>query len=194
MQNKTLRLSDIYYGLNWQLPLYLEALLRNAKEGEQLRPAGMFYVPVQEIVKNVRFLDEAGATVKLQGLALLDAEALLLAERELKPGAHAKTMHIYWKKDNTFGLSALGLSPQEYNFMQSCLQKQVADSLEHLQAGEIRQRPLEQNGRLVCEYCDFYTVCAVDLAVERDSRPVEKLGQTEVLRRWQRQYPQTEQE
>ena len=51
MQNKTLRLSDIYYGLNWQLPLYLEALLRNAKEGEQLRPAGMFYVPVQEIVK-----------------------------------------------------------------------------------------------------------------------------------------------
>lgn len=194
MQNKTLRLADIYYGLNWQLPLYLEALLRNVKDGRQLRPAGMFYVPVQEIVKNVRSLAEEGAAVKLQGLAVLDTEALLLAERGLEPGAHAKTMHVQWKKDSSFGPHTLGLSPQEYAFMQDCLQKQAAECLGRLQAGEIRQRPLEQNGRLICEYCDFYTVCAVDLAVERDSRPVENLSQAEVLQRWRRQYPQAEQE
>lgn len=194
MQNKTLRLADIYYGLNWQLPLYLEALLNNRKDERRLRPAGMFYVPVQEIVKNVRSLEEKGAAVKLQGLAVLDAEALLLAERELGPGAYAKTMHVHWKKDGGFGQHTLGLSPQEYDFMQSCLKKQVAESLSQLQAGEIRQRPLEQNGRLACEYCDFYTVCAVDLAVEQESRQVENLSQKAVLQLWQQQYSPKEEE
>ncbi len=186
MQNKTLNLSDIYFGLNWQLPLYLEALLQNGRD--RLRPAGMFYVPVQEIIKNVQSLEEDGAAVKLQGLAILDTEALLLAERDLEPGQYAKTMSVYWKRDSSFGRNTLGLLPAEYNFMQHCLRRQAADSVQRLQAGEIRQRPLEQNGRLICEYCDYYSLCAVDLAVDMNSRPVERISKDEVLRRWQQEY------
>lgn len=187
MQNKTLSLSDIYYGLNWQLPLYLEALLQTSRQ--KLRPAGMFYVPIQEIIKNVQSLAEEGASVKLQGLAILDTEALLLAERDLEPGRYAKTMNVYWKRDSSFGRSTMmGLLPAEYNFMQHCLRRQAAASVERLQAGEIRQRPLEQNGRLICEYCDYYSVCALDLAAERQSRNVDKISKPEVMRRWQNEF------
>ena len=186
MQNKTLNLSDIYYGLNWQLPLYLEALLQ--ANSQNLRPAGMFYIPVQEIVKNVQSLAEEGASVKLQGLAILDMEALLLAERDLEPGKYAKTMSVYWKRDSSFGRNSLGLFPAEYSFMQHCLRRQAANSVERLQAGEIRQLPLERNGRLICEYCDYYSVCAVDLAVEKQSRTVDKISKTEVMYRWQQEF------
>lgn len=186
MQNKTLNLADVYFGLNWQLPLYLEALLQSG--GDKLRPAGMFYVPVQEIIKNVQSLEEDGAAVKLQGLAILDTEALLLAERDFEPGKYAKTMQVQWKRDNSFGQKSLGLLPAEYSFMQHCLRRQAADSIERLQAGEIRQRPLEQNGRLICEYCDYYSLCAVDLAVDGQSRTVERLSKEEVMRRWQQEF------
>ena len=60
--------------------------------------------------------------------------------------------------------------------------------MERLQAGEIRQLPLERNGRLICEYCDYYSVCAVDLAVEKQSRTVDKISKTEVMYRWQQEF------
>ena len=98
-------------------------------------------------------------------------------------------MNVYWKRDNSFGRSTMmGLLPAEYNFMQHCLRRQAAASVERLQAGEIRQRPLEQNGRLICEYCDYYSVCALDLAAERQSRNVDKISKPEVMRRWQNEF------
>lgn len=184
LRAKELSLSDIYYGLNWQLPLYMEALLTNARqEGLRLRPAGMFYVPVQELIKSVKTDEEAGAAFKLRGMAILDREALVLAERDFSPGHHARTMQVQWKKDDSFGARTQGLTPEEYGFLQRGLKKLVRRSVERVQAGEIRQRPLEISGRRLCDYCDFYPVCALDLAVDCDKLAVEKLSRGEALRR-----------
>ena len=184
MQDKTLHLADIYYGLNWQLPLYLQALLQNAEDtGRKALPAGMFYVPVQEIIKSVKSGEDEGAAVKLQGLAILDMEALVLAERDLEAGQHAKTMQVHIKKDNTFGSMTLGLTPTEFDFMQNCLLAEAGEKLDSIMRGEIAQQPVAPNGRPICEYCDYYALCAVDLAVEPQICPLEKLSKDEVLRR-----------
>lgn len=190
MQNKTLHLSDIYYGLNWQLPLYLDALLQNgSKRGRRLSPAGMFYIPVQEIVKSVKTAGEAGEGLKLQGLAVLDMEALVLAERDFEAGSHAQTMQVHLKKDMTFGRHTLGLSAAEYRLVQHALRQMVAGRLGEMLSGDIRQRPVAPQGRPVCEYCDYYPVCALDLAVESDVRPMENLPQQEIMARLAAEYP-----
>lgn len=199
MSNKTLKMSDIYYGLNWQMPLYLRALLDNArtagekatdKMGDKLpKPAGMFYVPVQEIIKSVKAADEDGAAVKLQGLAILDMEALVLAERDLVPGAYAKTMQVHIKKDNSYGATTLGMSPAEYDFMQACLGREAGATLGAMLSGEVSQRPVLQNGRMACEYCDFYALCALDLAVEPKAREVLPLSGAQVIERLCEKYP-----
>lgn len=189
MKDKTLRLADIYYGLNWQLPLYLQALLQNAEdEGHKAMPAGMFYVPVQEIIKSVKSGEDEGAAVKLQGLAILDMEALVLAERDLDAGQHAKTMQVHIKKDNTFGSTTLGLTPTEYKFMQNCLLAEAGEKLDAIMQGELSQRPVAPGGRPICEYCDYYALCAVDLAVEPQICPLEKLSKDEVLHRLAMKY------
>ncbi len=190
MQNKTLTAADIYYGLNWQLPLYLAALLQNAgARGQNARPAGMFYVPVQEIVKSVRSNDEAGAAVRLQGLAILDAEALTLAERDLEPGHNAKTMAVRLNKDMTYGKGTLGLTPAEYKFVQACLKEEAAEKLSAINRGEVSQLPVAPAGRPICEYCDYYALCAVDLAVSPRMCPVEKLEKSAVISRFAAKYP-----
>lgn len=190
MQNKTLTAADIYYGLNWQLPLYLAALLQDAgARGQNVRPAGMFYVPVQEIIKSVRSDDEEGAAVRLQGLAILDAEALTLAERDLEPGHNAKTMTVRLNKDMTYGKGTLGLSPAEYKFVQACLQEEAAEKLAAINRGEVGQLPVAPSGRPVCEYCDYYALCAVDLAVSSRFCPIDKLEKTEVISRFAAKYP-----
>lgn len=189
MQNKTLRLADIYYGLNWQLPLYLEALLQNGqKSGRKLAPAGMFYIPVQEIIKSVKSAGESGDALKLQGLAILDIEALTLAERDLEPGSHTRTMQVHLKKDMTYGQHTLGLTPAEYKLVQRALRQMVAGRLDEMLSGDISQRPIAPQGKPVCEYCDYYPMCAVDLAVESDVRPVENLSTSQVMERLAAEY------
>lgn len=190
MQNKTLRMADIYYGLNWQLPLYLQALLENARlSGQNLKPAGMFYVPVQEVIKSVKSADETGAAVKLQGLAILDMEALTLAERDIAPGAYAKTMQVYIKKDQSYGGGTLGLTPPEYEFVQACLKRAAGQSLTAILQGELAQRPVTRGGRPICEHCDFYPLCALDLAVEPQVKEVDRLSTQQALRRLAAEYP-----
>jgi ATP-dependent helicase/nuclease subunit B len=184
MRNKTLKAADIFYGLNWQLPFYLDALLQNGKKhGRNFKPAGMFYVPVQEIIKNVKSLEEEGAALRLQGLAILDMEALVLAERDFEPGSHAKTMQVHLKKDCTYGRGTQGLTMSEYAFMQDSLRKMAKERLDEILGGEIRQRPIIRGGKPICEYCDYYAMCAVDLAVDMDGCVVEDLSKDEVLRR-----------
>ncbi|MBQ2888045.1 MAG: PD-(D/E)XK nuclease family protein, partial [Firmicutes bacterium] len=176
-------------GLNWQLPLYLQALLQNAEDaGRKALPAGMFYVPVQEIIKSVKSGEDEGAAVKLQGLAILDMEALILAERDLDAGCYAKTMQVHIKKDNTFGSTTLGLTPSEYNFVQNCLLAEAGEKLDAIMQGELSQRPVAPGGRPICEYCDYYALCAVDLAVEPQICPLEKLSKDEVLHRLAMKY------
>lgn len=190
MRNKTLKPADIYYGLNWQLPFYLQALLGNkTANGKKLKPAGMFYVPVQEIIKSVKEADDDGAAVKLQGLAILDIEALTLAERDFEPGKSAKTMPVYLKKDNTFGANTKGLTPAEYDFMQACLNRQAGQTLTAMLNGDISQRPVINTGHAACEFCDYYALCALDLAVEPKGREVQSLSSGEVIARLAADYP-----
>ena len=190
MQNKTLRMADIYYGLNWQLPFYLQALLEGAPGADKpLRPAGMFYVPVQEVIKSVKSVEDGGAAVKLQGLAILDMEALTLAERDIAPGSYAKTMQVHIKKDQSFGSKTLGLTPAEYEFMQACLKREAGKTLTAVLGGDIGQRPTVQNGRPICEYCDFYAICALDLAVETQAKEVAGLSTERALALLAEKYP-----
>lgn len=189
--NKTLKMADIYYGLNWQMPLYLQALLEGRKNDDatKLKPAGMFYVPVQEIVKSVSGADDGGAAVKLQGLAILDMEALTLAERGLADGGRAKTMNVYIKKDNTFGANTLGITPAEYDFTQACLKREAGEVLADMLGGNVEQRPVMNGGRAVCEFCDFYAMCALDLAVENNGREILPLSSGQVIDKFAEKYP-----
>ncbi len=189
-KNKTLELADVYYGLNWQLPLYLEALLQNGRRmGRKLAPAGMFYIPVQEIIKSVKKAGESGDAVRFQGLAILDIEALTLAERDMEPGKSAKTMQVHIKKDNTYGSKTRGLTAGEYGMMQTALQRMVRDQLDRMLSGEIRQQPIAEQGREICERCDYYPLCALDRAVESDVRQIEKISTQEAMRRIAAEYP-----
>lgn len=190
MSNKTLKLADIYYGLNWQMPLYLDALLGSRQQaGRQQLPAGMFYVPVQDVIKSVKAADDEGASIKLQGLAILDIEALTLAERDLEPGSHARTMQVHLKKDNTFGVATLGLAPAQYAFVQDCLKRDAGATLQALLAGDVAQRPVVNKGRAACDFCDFYPICALDLAVEPKIREVKDLPSWQIIDLFCDKYP-----
>lgn len=190
MSNKTLKLADIYYGLNWQMPLYLDALLASRRqEGARQLPAGMFYVPVQEVIKSVKAADDEGASVKLQGLAILDIEAITLAERDFEPGSRARTMKVHLKKDNTFGVATLGLAPAQYAFVQDCLKRDAGSALQAMLLGDVSQRPVVSRGRAACEFCDFYPICALDLAVEPKMREAKDLSSAQVIDMFCAKYP-----
>lgn len=181
MRNKTLALGDVYYGINWQMPLYMEALLQgyNGKlKGDvtkKISPAGMFYVPVQDFVDGGLENDEFSG-LKLQGLAILDKEALLLAEREFADGYKSKTMQVQLKKDGTFSKLSQGLTAEQYKSMNNFITKEVEKRFNDMCEGVISQKPLHNGTYSSCEFCDYYGICATDLAVEKNEVMAHKMS------------------
>lgn len=163
------------------MPLYMEALLQgyNGKlKGENARkisPAGMFYVPVQDFVDGGLETDEFSG-LKLQGLAILDKEALLLAEREFDDGYKAKSMQVQLKKDGTFSKLSQGLTAEQYKSMNIFLTKEVEKRFNEMCEGVINQKPLHNGTYSSCDFCDYYSVCATDLAVEKNEVMAQKMS------------------
>ncbi len=186
MANKNLKASDIYYGLNWQLPVYLQALLNNARKnqsGKAAAPAGMFYIPVRDVIESVKQPAQAGGKqIKLKGLAILDMEAIGLAENELpENGGSAKTMSLRLKKDGSFMKSAGGITPRQYGLLQEHIEEEMKRQLQSLLSGDISQYPVSIDGVPVCDYCEYSGLCAVDNSVEANLREVRSLSNEQVF-------------
>ena len=194
MANKNLTLSDLYYGLNWQLPVYLRTLLRSEQKRQQqpgqIRPAGMFYISVRETIQSVLTANETPQQdLKLHGLAVLDLEAVGLAEPQLAAnGGAAQTMRLRIKKDGSFGKTNQGITPEEYDLLQDYIGWQLQQQLMALKGGVIGQAPLCKENKLVCEYCDYHSLCGLDQALTDTIRQAPALSKEEVLTRlshWQ---------
>jgi ATP-dependent helicase/nuclease subunit B len=182
---KDLNLNDIYYGLNWQMPVYLEALLNSKKQKDDkiIKPAGMFYFPIKDIVTSVTNFDgmPKNKIIKLKGLIILDDEAIRLAEYNFFEEKEAKTMDLKLTKNGSFRKNSGIIMNMEYDVVVEYIKKHMTENLQEILMGNIKQRPIIQNDILSCEYCDFCNICLLDNCLGADVCKVEKQSSEDVL-------------
>lgn len=186
--DKELELSDIYYGLNWQMPVYLNALLSskansNNNSEKTVKPAGMFYFSIRELVESVESgqAETEGKIRKMKGLAILDGKAVELAERDIYSNLKSKSMNLSIKKDGEFSKSSKGFEAVDFPVIQKYINMMITDNLERMAGGWVNQQPVKNNGTVSCEYCDFKNICLLDNSIKEDVRVLRKLNSTEAL-------------
>ncbi len=184
------RLSDVLYGLNLQMLLYLSAIRKNGEkyyhaESCPLTPAGILYMPSTPTVKageqhteeeKAEILKKQQAGFRMNGLLIDDQEILNAMEKDIKglfiPVKLTKDKKIDAKLKSVVSLEAYG---KIFSYLDNKLLK-MAESLYN---GDIVREPAK-GAADACKYCDYRKVCGFEEG--KPSHTVTNMGLEEALK------------
>ncbi len=183
---KEFELSDVLYGLNLQMLLYLFTIEQNGSgKYADTVPAGILYYPAKRTNGSVAARETPPEEATLQntgrdaqnGLLLADPGVLDAMEHDLG----GRFLPVRWKRSkdgdavltpekSLASLEELGQLRRRIDFL---LRKMATD----LHEGYIAACPSEQKGHLPCEYCDYYAVCRPE---DPETRVIEAFPRDEL--------------
>lgn len=165
---KSFKLSDILFGLNLQMLLYLCSIVKNGAERYGgVTPAGILYMPA--VVPNISAdgMDEAKINekiadkFKMNGLLLDDVRVI----KGMDKTEGAKYIPVKIKNGSNVKSDSLA-TLEQFGKIFKKLNDTVAQMGEKLFGGDIAAAPLK-GGADACEYCPYDSVCGY-----RQSEPV----------------------
>lgn len=185
---KKFDLSDLWYGLNMQLMIYLFAIRDHAAERyrgklaqqfDGIEAAGALYVPAKEsVVSAARGTDEAQLQamreklLRRSGLLLDDPEVLEAMEHGL--GGDGRFLPVGLKKDGTWKASSKHslASYEQLGRLYKHIQKTLRAMGHELLAGSIEAQPIVKGKKeTACTWCAYAAVCQYDETLGDCGRP-----------------------
>ena len=185
---KEFELSDILYGLNLQMLLYLFTIEQNGTgKYEDAVPAGILYYPARRMNGTTprrdaspeeADVDDKGKN-RQNGLLLYDTDILDAMEHGLE--GNYIPVKMKRNKDGETSLTPVKTlaSLQELGQLHKRIDFLLKKMATDLHAGAIPAMPAEQSGGyLPCSYCDYRAVCRPE---EPTTRVIEKITDREAL-------------
>lgn len=171
---KSFQLSDVLYGLNLQMLLYLSIIEKNGgqhfsdTDKYRLTPAGILYMPAtpeskigkydsKEIHESV--LKDQKNSFRMNGLLINDPEILAAMESD------GKGMFIPAKLDengNPVKSDKYLASLEAYGRIFRFVDKKLLEMAESLYKGDVKREPIKSKSSDACKYCDYKTVCGFE--------------------------------
>ncbi|ADD01548.1 ATP-dependent nuclease subunit B [Thermoanaerobacter italicus Ab9] len=163
--NKTLDLSDVFYGLELQLLIYLDAILESAiKEGTTLNPAGVFYFkidyPIIKADKDMSDEDlqkEIFKRLRLEGLVLKDEQIIKEMDKSIEGTSYIIPATI--NKDGSIGKNTKGATKEQFELLRKHVKKTIQRLTEEMLEGNISISPYKKDKETPCKYCPYSSIC-----------------------------------
>ncbi len=159
---KTFKLSDVLYGINLQMLLYLYSIKQLGQQRYgSITPSGILYVPATVPVisgdKNTQsdeVFEEVDKKLKMNGLLLDDVDVI----RGMDKSDSGKYIPVKVKLDTPVSTRSLA-TLEDFGKIFNKIDLLIADMGNALYSGKIQAAPVRgaHNG---CEYCPYDSVCA----------------------------------
>ncbi|WP_251388905.1 PD-(D/E)XK nuclease family protein [Mediterraneibacter agrestimuris] len=185
---KAFDITAFYYGLQMQLPVYLNAAMeleQKKHHGENIVPAGIFYYrmkdPIVEKEKNDTVLEEKLLReLKLDGLVNAKEAVLQHLERDLRGFSYLNP--IGRNNDGSLKANSKVLSEEDFlEFLEYTKQKESELKAE-MADGAAGAEPYELGDGTGCDYCAYRDICGFDIRIEGcNYRTLEKYSSEEVM-------------
>jgi len=185
--NKKFSLSDVMYGLNLQMFVYLFSLCSDKSAALNGIPAGVLYMHSARSVftfdsksaANGNLSSEESSSYKMKGIVLGDSEDVV---RAMEKDLNGKYIPVTLKKNG--GLSGSIATLAELGNIHKKINLLIAQMGNELHQGNIVQSPVKnKNHKQTCDNCDYADVCANRRYIEEnvlddfsDSEVKEKLA------------------
>jgi ATP-dependent helicase/nuclease subunit B len=191
--NKTFSFQDIYYGLQLQLLVYLDAYLKYyQKTGAALKPGGVFYFRITEPTLSLD--SEVSAEqieqtlyekMKMSGLLLQEDTLIESIDHSLKKdgakdfsGSSAIVPAGFTKKGN-FSSTSNVASEEQYEAILQFVTGRTKEIGQAMKAGIITPLPFRDKDRSPCSYCSYRSICRHDYEDKPKFRKLKKISKAD---------------
>ena len=156
---KSLKLSEAYYGLRLQLPVYLAA----AQRRRDALSAGVYYFTLDEGIVDIQSADpgaveaERRRRFRMEGLMPSDPELL----RALSP-APAEVLKLRTTASGAPYKGIVTAEESDYRALTECALRRAEEHLSRIRSGECAAAPARMEQSNPCAWCDWHKICLFD--------------------------------
>lgn len=171
--SKKFDLTELYYGLQVQLEVYLAAALRQTAEedGTAPVPAGMFYFHVadpffdrekysEDAVKKA-FRPDGVFNTAISSVTALDV-SLKAGDGGLMPSAKSKLIDAETDKEGLLKADKEGICESDFHTLTEYVYRKLDREAEEILAGNTKASPYRYKKTTPCKYCAYRTICGFD--------------------------------
>ena len=181
---KSFDLLEVYYGLQLQLLLYLDAYLKITSDN---LPAGMFYFHIDnplidyQVGMDKKDIEKERAKhFKLSGLLLESVEIA----KALEEDARGNIIPASLKKDGQFTAASSVASYEQFDLLREHIVGVIGELGREILNGKVSALPYQLNNKQPCDYCNYRSICQFDITLkDNEYEQLERLQKEQV---WER--------
>lgn len=178
---KAFDLMEVYYGLQLQLLLYLDAYL---KISPGKLPAGVFYFhidnPIIEYKVGMTGKDiekERAKRFRLSGLLLDDVDIA----QALEEGVDGEVIPASLKINGDFTATSSVATNEQFALLRNHIGEMIRGLGEEILKGKVSALPYQLDNQNPCEYCKYLSICQFDSSqTDNQYEQLEKLNKKEI--------------
>lgn len=170
---KEFKLSDVYYGFQMQLLIYLDAILTELEENieKEALPGGILYFKLDDPILKVKkdlsdkeIEEKIMKQLKMNGLLLDDIQVIREMDREMEKSSDIIPVSV--NKDGTFSKSSSVATLEQFQLLRKYVKNTIASLCEEILEGNISLSPCKSKTRDSCKYCVYSSVCQFDVSIK----------------------------
>lgn len=192
--NKKFDLAALYYGLQLQLVVYMNAAMElegRKHPDKEIVPAALLYYHIDDptIETPVELSDEQIneqilAKLRMNGVVNSDPEVVERLDHYLQD--KSAVIPVEKKKDGSFSARSGILSREEMQLVSAYVDAKIRDIGREILDGKIAANPYEKGNEEACTYCAYKKVCGFDSSIPGyEKRQLEDLDKQTLMQRMQ---------
>ena len=192
--NKKFDLAALYYGLQLQLVVYMNAAMElesRKHPDKEIVPAALLYyhiddptieTPVELTQEQIN--EEILAKLRMNGVVNSDPAVVERLDHLLQD--KSKVIPVEKKKDGSFSARSGILSREELQVVSAYVDTKIRQIGREILDGKIAANPYEKGNEEACTYCAYKKVCGFDGSIPGyEKRQLEDLDQQTLMQRMQ---------
>ncbi|WP_024737104.1 PD-(D/E)XK nuclease family protein [Enterocloster asparagiformis] len=163
-------LAALYYGLQLQLVVYLDAALEMEERknpGKEVVPAGIFYYNIQDPLvekKEAMTPEEIEQQIlrqlRMNGLVNRELEVIRHLDREIE--TQSDVIPVALKAGLIQESRSSVASGKRFEQLKSYVNRKLRTAGRDILEGDTSLKPYKQSARTACDYCPYHAVCGFD--------------------------------
>ena len=192
--NKKFDLAELYYGLQLQLVVYMNAAMElesRKHPDKEIVPAALLYyhiddptieTPVELTQEQIN--EEILTKLRMNGVVNSDPAVVERLDRFLQD--KSKVIPVEKKKDGSFSARSGILSREELHVVSAYVDTKIRQIGREILDGKIAANPYEKGNEEACTYCAYKKVCGFDGSIPGyEKRQLEDLDKQTLMQRMQ---------
>ncbi|MDO4332486.1 MAG: helicase-exonuclease AddAB subunit AddB [Eubacteriales bacterium] len=191
--SKDFSLAALYYGLQLQLVVYLNAAMEIAAKkhpDKEIVPAAMLYYRVQDPVIEAVSEEAGPEEINRQILKALRTTGVVNASENVVQGLDAAftdrsdVVPVERKKDGSYSARASVMTEEDFKTVSDYVNQKIRQSGRQILDGRIALDPYTQGNQSACDFCAYKKVCGFDKKIDGFAlRELENLPDDEAISR-----------